>query len=292
MSYSPSLSNFAYTSPALNSAMGALRADIYRQFGMDRLSESLRASIASAMPWATSGVPLAVTNAAKFSSLTSTSAQMSSVARTLGSQYFGAASSVAAMTQRHLLTGPTFNVGTLLPSTFDTSALLRSMRTPSPAFASTLSGGVDVAALVSSMVAGADVDRARQRGAFQPATTVDVPGFDEAVREFAAEAAGREGVDVSLPDEPIAYAAQQVGGLLVEDWALERSEALALAVPTALVAADDLARAMRIYVALYMLLALLQGEGLIENGPMPDFLVDFIVAALAATQAARFLPRS
>lgn len=239
--------------------MDALRADIYRQFGMDRLSESLRASIASAMPWATSGVPFAVGNAAKFSRFTSTPAQMSSVATALGSQYFGAASSVTAMAQRHLLTGPTFNASALLPSTFDTSALLRSMRIPSPTFASTLSGGVDVAALVSSMVAGADVDRARQRGAFQPATTVDVPGFDEAVREFAAEAAEREGVDVSLPDEPIAYAAQRVGGLVVEDWVLGRSEALALAVPTALVAADALAQTMRIYVALYVLLALLQG---------------------------------
>lgn len=174
----------------------------------------------------------------------------------------------------------------------DTSALIKAARQPCAELARALGGAFDVSALTQSMLLGADVARAREFGAFLPAASLPVTGFDEAVRAFAVEVSDRAEMDVVLPDGPIAYAPQRGGEPMPEAWAWERSRSFALDLSTTLISKDDLAYAIRFYAAFFVVLALAQSGNLVEDGPLPDWAVQITEWFVVAATGRALLPKS
>ena len=170
----------------------------------------------------------------------------------------------------------------------DTYAAFGRIRPPDIDLSRMLSGAVDVSGIVSSMLAGADVSRGWKQGSFRANSAIAVPGFDDAVRNFTIEAADVTQMQVSLPDGPILYAPQREVEPLPVEWAGPISEKYPVATSMAISGTRDLGRAIRIYAGFFLFLALLQGAGVVEDGPMPDWAVQF-AAAMSSVQVARSL---
>lgn len=190
---------------------------------------------------------------------------------------------------------PPIDTTSLLPAmrfpTIDTTSLLERMRIPPIDLGLRLNGAVDLTGLMQSVVTGNDVLRGWERGAFRAKAGLQLPGFDEAVRKFTTEAAERVEIDLVLPDEPLVYAQQGPRDLLPDQWSQQFSDALARRAPTAFLAAGEVAKAIRYYGAFFLFLGLLQGGGVLEGGPLPDWAVAVIAAFAAGDTARRIAPR-